>query len=428
MAGNYLTAMAGDLWEHLSTELWELVFSCLMTYWDDEQYIFAAAQDVHRQAGFYALRTVCKKFNFMFARTASLYRHVLLGANFDICHLPNLLQWIVKHGTLVSKLAAACGSPSLDVVLGSLFVQSSCLKLVGLEHVSTSSLHLLQTFPTITACHLQPCKGETLELQALAVLPSLACLTLIHGQFSNLNKLAHLTLLDLDGSHAVCSADCECAESLLHLGVTNSTITRFHQHGVSACSKLTSLSCQKGAIQAVQSMANMVCDAEEFCIPSNLSLLEALTDLTVMCPSKASMSCDWVAKLATLKCVSITSSAGMLTFPECLSSLSSLRYLTVTSFQNKKGTVRIECDFASLVSLRRVSFAGSVSISSSTNLSRLATVSHLKEVRFLRLRHCDEYTTKQLMVLSRTLGLERQQVLLSFERQDNLCWNSDTDE
>ena len=409
-----VTEKTEGLWNHLSTELWGCIFSHVRFDMDSGDWLRVGSTEEVSQAALFNLRTVCRKFNAVFEQHPLLYCDMFLGKYITACHSPSLIRWLQSHGRCVQNLATACGSPSLDVVLATLFLQGSCLQRASLENASETSLPLLAMCTTVTRCHLNlPVKG--LDLQVLSVLPNLASLTILEGQVSNLNALAHLTHLGMYHCFATCNADCRSCGSLLSLKVYDSTIERFHEQGITACNCLMSLWCRYGDIQAVHPSQRLTFNDDSVHMPESWSALTALTELNVESDLESQSHFESLSQLKSLQALSISTSANLTVLPECLSTLSGLTNMELavlpvgTTEGLSRGRIMIEFDWSAFVSLHTLKFYGLIAFS--TDLCVIADLSRLRQlcVRFLA---CDLIATKQLMRLAYKLG-QRPEVSLS---------------
>ena len=286
--------------EQLSIELWGCIFSHLsiILYIIN---IFVEDEEEQDQASLYTMRLVCKKFNSVFEQHPLLYRDMLLGLQFTAGRLPSLIAWVQLHGRHVQNLAASCHSSPLDAVFTGLYLQGACLQLTSLEHVCNTSLSLLAMFTTLTTCNLHP-HHEEVDLQALSVLQQIVDLTIVQGQFSNSDTLAHLIHLQMQDCVATCNADCKSASSLLHINMNESAIVRFHEHGIAACCHLKRLRLQTGGIEAVCPSEHLTFDRQDLRVPESLSALTALTELVVQSRVKNRQLCfGWLSQLTTLR-------------------------------------------------------------------------------------------------------------------------------
>ena len=123
--------------------------------------------------------------------------------------------------------------------------QHSRLEMVHFhDPVPETAVLLLSLFHSLTQCVLHS-STEELDLQPLSALPLLVDLVLQDGYYTSLEAAAHLTALSLDTARAVCTQDCCCVTSLVHLKLSLAGLVHFHHSNVSACSRCTLFNCKK---------------------------------------------------------------------------------------------------------------------------------------------------------------------------------------
>ena len=398
-------------WGELSTELWACIFSLLkpdlnttIADWDLKDLTLKEQE----QARFHALQIVCKPTKAAFVQHQHLHSSLVLGSQFHQTHLPKLLQWIHINGTSVYNVVTTCGSPVIDVVLSCLHSQGSRLTTVSLSNINTATSLLLHVFDFITSCQLQPPTGQTLSLLALSALPKLASLILLSGRYTHLNAAERLTALTLLDGHASCYSDSEAATSLQHIKLSNATILRFHEYGLSACILLRSLWCENGFIEARLPVDDFSSGMAGTDLPASLSELTALTVKSrYRNRGPPRFSCDMLAQLPNLSHLCIFCPAELIKLPGTLSRLSKLTHIEVTG-----GTIDV-CltwsDFASLasVTLSRLSWT--------EHLEGLVVLNSLQKVQFVQ-GTIDPVpsTTKQLVQFAHRMSAERPDVEVVF--------------
>lgn len=280
-----------------------------------------------------------------------------------------------------------CHSSPLDAVFTGLYLQGACLQLASLEHVCNSSLSLLAMFTTLTTCNLHS-HHEEVDLQALSVLQQMVDLTIVQGQFSNLDTLAHLTHLQMQDCVATCNADCKSASSLLHINMDESAIVRFHEHGIAACCHLKVLRLQTGEIEAVRPSEHLTFGRQDIRVPESLT---ALTELVVQSRVKNRQLCfEWLSQLTSLRSLHVNASTDLV-LPQCLSTLSGLTHMELANMLERPGKTQIAFDWAAFVSLKNLKFYGSIALS--TDLGVVASVSKLRRISFQYLVQSDQCTT-----------------------------------
>lgn len=112
--------------------------------------------------------------------------------------------------------------------------------------------------------------------------------------------------------------------------------------------------------------------------------------------------------MLSLQRLAIESSAHQMLLPECMSMLSSLKHLHLSSSDN--GKLNIQFDLSGLVSLKNFWCSGAVTFS--TGLCALVGSSQLKVVSILNMQQCHQVTTEQLMRVVHLLGRKRPEVEL----------------
>lgn len=141
---------------------------------------------------------------------------------------------------------------------------------------------------------------------------------------------------------AVCGADCRSASSLRHLDVESSTIEAFHERGVSACCSLKTLWCQTRAISAVDPLEDLTCNDDNVRVPTGLSALTALTQLTVQSAQEIDLCFGWLSQLKCLQELHVTTSAALTLLPECLSTLTRLTRMELSNMGNAQSKIRVD--------------------------------------------------------------------------------------
>ena len=252
-----------------------------------------------------------------------------------------------------------------------------------------------------------------MSLQPLKALPHLISLDLAKGQFTHVDAAAqHLTSLNLRDCKARCSEDCLCVTSLRHLHCRHSNLRRFHQQGLPACSQLESLVCESSNIRAVDGAESILFGGPDHFVPLSISALTALTSLSFCCDAEdTSIELDWLTELTALETFEAKFQAEIVVLPECLSSLSSLRRLSVGGPEEMDDLTRVTFDFdlRHLVALEEICVHGNFDAENYGLLS-LAALEKLRVVNFSGFTEPDRKMMAQIALLAYRLGKHRPDV------------------
>ena len=393
------------------------------------------------------LSAVCTRLR---GTVAQLSQSVLvLPDHHDEYDVPAMVAQIQKHQKSLQTVVADCNS-NTETALVSLLslrcpIRTVFLAEFNFRELPRNSIALLGQFTTLTACVLNrdaysddthP-EGSSLQLPSsisllpFCDLPHLALLDLRRGTFEDLNAAMHLTSLKLNWCQVTCSAECSSVSSLVHLDASNSSISNFHSHGLSACSALVSLSCAEVYISA-DSASDTLCllgnehwawpDHDvpnghgEVCMPASLSILTALTRMTFeVYACDAHLQLSWLNNLSALQHISIHMDTVEVDLPSSFSNLTSLSYLQLVNFASE-GRMQLAPGLADLVALETLSLHGQAVGSFGHDLSKLLALQRLEKVKLSGISDkCSGDTVAHVAMLASKLARHRQVVSLSVE-------------
>ena len=324
-------------------------------------------------------------------------------------HVPHLLGFISRQSGSMRDLTVALGYPWVELVLAILLTHHAPISRVsGL--VPAKALHLLAALKTLTHCRLQG-QHEAMCLKPLRFLPNLISLDLAVGNFIHVEAAAqHLTRLNLVDCEAICFQDCPCVTSLKQLMCLRSNFFRFHQQGLPACSQLMSLVCDSSNVRAVDAAESVIFGGPDQCVPLSISALTALSSLSFTCDTEfGAVELGWLTQLTALEKLKAKLGAECIVLPECLSSLSSLRQLSVVATRHEHVEVTLGFDFSHLVALEEIRIHGNVDADMYAILN-LADLKRLRVVDFSCFTMPGRCMMGQLALLAHRLGKHRPEV------------------
>ena len=323
-------------------------------------------------------------------------------------HVPHFLGFIRRHSGSLSDLNAASGFLWLEMVLATLLTHQAPISRVS-GHIAGEAIHLLAALKTVTHCCLSGQQETPMSLQPLKALPHLISLDLAKGQFTHVDAAAqHLTTLNLRDCKARCFEDCLCVTSLKHLYCRHSDLQRFHQQGLPACSQLESLVCESSNIHAVDDADSVLFGGPDHCVPFSLSALTSLTSLSFCCDAQdIGVELDWLIELTALESFEAKLEAQIVLLPECLSSMSSLRRLSIGGPEmDELARVTFDFDFRHLVALEELCVHGNF-VAETSGLLNLTALKKLRVVDFSCFTEPDRQMMGQLALLAHRLGEHR---------------------
>ncbi len=166
-------------------------------------------------------------------------------ASFPTSALPGLLAWLRQSRVSITVFEATCRTSVTDAILAAFVFSSAPLRVIDVCRVKSCSLELLSAFLGLKQCSLgAQAPGDFQDLSPLGNLPNLTDLLLFCGDFFALNRLQHLTSLQLQYSLAKATDNCNFACILQKLMLEDSHLHGLHTHGLSAytCLRLLQLS------------------------------------------------------------------------------------------------------------------------------------------------------------------------------------------
>ena len=362
---------------------------------------------------FHQLRTVCSAFNATFKQHDDLYSDVIVRDHKD-CHLSSLAAWICCHSSSIRNLTVLMPSPWLEAILVAL--QSphlSCLEtLFIVGPVPATAMHLLPSFQSITKLVVyNHGTHPLLDLHPLKELPQLTRLDLQQGFFKGIEVAEHLTALDLYQTSVVCEQGCSFVTSLIHLTMWYADLAGFHQKGLPACSCLQSLTCPDGDISAVDADEGLNCSSEsDLSTPSTMTALTSLTKLTIGMYSceggNMPVNVGWLTKLTALQCVEVSLPTSQVEFPQCVSTMTSIRTLLVDLHYSPPtadaADLRLDFDLSGLVSVQSFTLKRLSVIAH--EMRRLTLIQGLKQVVLKDVMPADARTAQEIAMLAFEIG------------------------
>ena len=380
-------------WGQLSLELWNMVLTHLQNTASTDQ-----KESVMRK-----LPMVCKRFGEVLR--LSHFRSIRVSRQLTVDRIVSLCDWIRHHDGFVNQWFDV-SSGMTDAFL--LVLRSHGVSLVRLDVLcQIASVRIIAGFTGLVHCTLrQPNRAGTpsLSLEALQALPSLTTLSLKGGTFTHVEVAAkHLTELLLTSCRAVCSHGCVCVSSLVMLEMKDSHLVHFHEHGLSACNRLVSLSLINCAAKANNQVESFINDGL-FLVPRSMAALTQLTGLEFTRAGEVEL--DWLKHLTNLERLVVFGSSAptnVITFPEGTSALTALTYLCLAATQ-VNAELRVAFDWAGLIKLEELGVHGNLRLTDQFELCALATLSKLRAVIFTALTKPDQCLTGQLALLAHCLG------------------------
>lgn len=360
---------------------------------------------------FHQLRTVCSAFNATFKQHDDLYSDVIVRDHKDR-HLSSLAAWICCHSSSIRNLTVLMPSPWLEAILVALqSPHHSCLEtLFIVGPVPATAMHLLPSFQSITKLMVHDDETPLLDLHPLKDLPQLTHLDLEQGSFKGIEVAEHLTALDLYQTTVVCEQGCSFVTSLVHLTMWYAQLAGFHQKGLPACSCLQSLTCRDGDISAVDADEGLNCSSEiELCIPSSMTALTALTKLAIGMDTDVGnmpVNLGWLTQLTALQCVEVSLPVSEVEFPQCVSTMTSIRTLLVDLHYSTPtadaANLRLNFDMSGLVSLHSFTLKRLSVVAH--EMRRLTLIQGLKQVVLKDVMPADARTAQEIAMLAFEIG------------------------
>ena len=210
---------------------------------------------------------------------------------------------------------------------------------------------------------------------------------------------------------------CSHITAAANLGVT---LTGLHPEGLAACGNLLCLGCGNACVSAVDTANDLECRIEYAArFPANLQALKALTGLTFVCRGSMTEQLQFgcLALLPTLEHLHVSCTQPMpgLHLPECLSRLTNMSYLYVSSGIGGHSSAQMRFDFAwsKLVALQDLTVSGS--LQSRHALSDLMHLKRLKDVSLYIVGNSDALTASDADQLAYSMGIGRPEVKLRLD-------------
>lgn len=204
-----------------------------------------------------------------------------LPFSFPTLALPGFLAWLQQSRVSITVFEATCRTSVTDAILGAFVLSSAPLRVVDLSCVSSCSVELLSAFHCLKQCSLG---GQELrQIQDLSPLRNLPNLTdlLLCGIFFTLNRLQHLTSLQLQNTVAKATDNCNFASILQKLMLEESIVWLTHMRTVS-CTSLRLLQLSESVLydqsEDLQLLTNLSIMPIGRPLSSQLHTLHLLTD------------------------------------------------------------------------------------------------------------------------------------------------------
>lgn len=342
----------------LPNEMWARVFAHLQPGFRESTAFY--------HVRFHALRTVCSQFCKVFDENPQLSRHLCVPDHEDTDVPKYGVSWFKENSHIFETFESHATSPQ-QVFLKALMLPDSQLTKIYLEAFCQDTLGLLLHFKKLAYCHLNSAWVGTCDLSPLQQLACLTRLSLSGGErFSNLNKLSHLTSLELDGANVGHIEDSayRSAATLQELCVLHSDLDGFT---LQDCHNLEVLQCLGARISSQRegSTLDIYCSESvtPIRLPAVVSTLTRLTNIEMNCANSKheQIDCDWFSQLTALQDLSFgccTCSQPLLV-GESLTNLSCLTSFEISSTgpiawiieEAPLPTVRFSLDWSRLPSL-----------------------------------------------------------------------------
>ena len=344
-------------------ELWAKIFGFVEADLVDNHTGFpgnyiVTALSVRKQAQYYSLQLVCKKFRDTFVQYPSLSRTVVLPEQNVTTSLPCLLAWLRQDCRCIELLASYGGSSCLDMALATVAIPGSRLTCLLGCYVSPATVCLLPVFTHLRCCDLQQTCGHYLDLQPLQGLPNLVKLRLRMGKYKNVQAAQHLTNLYLAYTCAVCAQGSACVGLLRKLRVLDSQLLGMHGQGICAFTALKHLECLDGVVSALHPLATLnteVLSATKIQIPSSITMLTNLERLTLTLTRRLPLG--WMYQMTSLHALYLSLEGVRVIVASKLSGLQQLTLLEFTKYNPRtKSILETHVDWKLMQGLKCICF------------------------------------------------------------------------
>ena len=326
----------------LPVDLWATVFSILAeeafkeaVLVNTQEFSCGEGEPAELYSEFHNLRTVCKHFRQVFEEHTELSSCLFLDHRFNNHALGSLLRRLQRHDTFIKSVVAKRGSPWAETVLAGAFTAPQkplqSLVAVVLCGASSAAVSLLAACSNPESCTITSNCTEV-DLSCLQGLPRLSHLRL-HTDVSGMDKLAHLTHLELFGADVDCNNISLLASSLKSLTVKMGMIFNLHRVGLSACSALQTLVLNGCVLEAAEAQHTLDVFRSPAELPLSLSALVQLTSLSLkVCATfPGPVEVPWLFELTSLVSLHLFFDRGAVqhTLTNQLSSLRQLQHLSI---------------------------------------------------------------------------------------------------
>lgn len=372
----------------LPSEVWATVFALLQLSFVDA----AEPSSLHRQRSlsltyshFQALRLVCKRFNKVFEEHAGLSACVVLRHRLKPHSLPSLVRFLRHSNSSVQTLLSLPGSPYTEAAL--MGISANSLTRVAIHRPSFCTVNILSCYFSLTSCSFHDPGDATISIDVLHTLPHLHKLSLTGGLFYNVDELAHLKEFSTDMAIVRNSKDCIFVSSLERLSLTDSTLDSLNHNGLAACTSLRSLLYDACLFQtALSDVDDIYCNRDATTLPSDLSTLTQLTQLSLVIRSitMRSMDMEWIYALISLKGLKLEVVAGI-EFAELSCNLTVLRGLESLALDFSDDevdvTLKLDAEWGLITRLQHLECYAEM-LALDWNILSLTTLQNLRTVDF----------------------------------------------
>ena len=405
----------------LSTDVWAKILSLVKPEADRHAYCYTHSYakspewcgEDDSTGSLHKLRLVCKGFERVFQQNPSLCSAVHLRKDLAQEDVNSLLHWLRKNGNVIEIMTATCRSQYIEAALAA--TRGAALRKAIVCNLSKFAVLMLSGFSTLQECHLHGA-DETLDLNCFRCLPKLVDLSLCQGAFCNIGSAPHLSSLQMDSATAVCGGSSSLFRSLQSLCLDNSILNKIHPHGISACTALMSLFCEKSDVTAAQQNHDHHFDLLAHTrFPPGMADLTCLTTLFFWAEDAAAGVYDmhWLSALTNLQSLHIFVDQAPADAHIILSeTLGALGQLSMLNINIGKGTLDLTVSWYMLRSLQDIELtAGTLSFSES--ILGLAHMDQLRYVHLCNSKFADEHTLQRFATLLYYMGIRRPGVVLS---------------
>lgn len=360
--------MVADPTRTVPVELWARIFGVLQPLFRPGRQQQARHYEslLAHQSSFWQLPSVCKAFQATFFRNSELCSQICIGDYMlDKAEL-SLLAWLRTHSTSLTSLQILGSHTQTSQCLLALSDFECPLESASVMVASQAVINSLGFFTALTTCTLRGDSSElgspNLDLTPLQMLGTLKSLGLEVGRFTNVNKVSHLTNLEVSEARITSSSNCDFCSSLVKLQLSIASIS-IHTRGLCACTVLQSLemglSCIIHSHDASMHMRTLNEGTLKRLFPADISCLTALTSLTLAFFSDfgSQVVCSGISTLTSLEALSLTA-FGLFKLNQEVSALTRLTRLHLDAQEysdcHGDGFIDISLNWTSLQALQEL--------------------------------------------------------------------------